>query len=257
MIAPSRRHGSGDRRARRRPAAAAGPGRRPAPVGPSTSRSPRPPARTGSRWPAGTGDPGAAAAATIARASGCSESALGGRGEREDVIGRPGSAGRATAVTVGSPLVRVPVLSNSTVSTVRMLSSASRSLTSTPPRAARSVAIETTSGIARPRACGQAITSTVIVRTTASSGMPSSGPDDRGEHAGAESEPEQPAAARSAIRCAREVEFCASVDQALDAGQGGVVADGGDLDPQPGVGGDGAGHHLVADGRGGRVGTRR
>src|SRR5699024_9976005 len=40
--------------------------------------------------------------------------------------------------------------------------------------AARSVAMETTSGIARPRAWGQAMTRTVIVRTTAEAGMPSS-----------------------------------------------------------------------------------
>ena len=37
-------------------------------------------------------------------------------------------------------------------------------------RAARSVAMATTSGMAKPRACGQAMTRTVMVRTTASSG---------------------------------------------------------------------------------------
>ena len=55
----------------------------------------------------------------------------------------PVDAGRwRRVVTAGSPLVRVPVLSNSTVSTVRIRSSAARSLTSTPPRAARSVEMD-------------------------------------------------------------------------------------------------------------------
>src|SRR5699024_7255140 len=63
--------------------------------------------------------------------------------------------------------------SNSTESTVRIDSSAKRSLTNTPPRAARSVAIDTTKGIAKPSAWGQAMTSTVMVRTTAASGIPS------------------------------------------------------------------------------------
>ena len=55
---------------------------------------------------------------------------------------------------------------------MRMVSRVSRSVMRTPPRAARSVAIDTTSGIARPSACGQAMTRTVIVRTTADSGIP-------------------------------------------------------------------------------------
>ena len=147
---------------------------------------------------------------------------------------------------VGWPLVRVPVLSNRTVVTVRIDSSASRSLTSTPPRAARSVAMETTSGMARPRACGQAITSTVMVRTTAWSGSPSSVHTMAVITPASSANQNSHAAARSAIRCAREEEFCASADQSLDAGQRGVVADGGDLDPQAGVGGHGAGDHRVA-----------
>ena len=79
-----------------------------------------------------------------------------------------------TPVTWCRPWVNVPVLSKSTTSTVRMRSSASRSLTSTPDLAARSVEIAITSGIAKPSACGQAMTSTVTVRTTASSTLPSS-----------------------------------------------------------------------------------
>ena len=111
---------------------------------------------------------------------------------------------------VGWPLVRVPVLSNRTVVTVRMDSSASRSLTSTPPRAARSVAMETTSGMARPRAWGQAITSTVMVRTTAWSGSPSSVHTMAVITPASSANQNSHAAARSAIRCALEEEFCAS-----------------------------------------------
>ena len=84
----------------------------------------------------------------------------------------------ATPVTTCAPLVSVPVLSNSTVSIVRIRSRARRSLTRIPSRAATAVDSEITSGIASPRACGQAITSTVTVRTMASSTSPSSRPHD-------------------------------------------------------------------------------
>ena len=57
---------------------------------------------------------------------------------------------------------------------MRIRSSASRSLTRIPARAAIAVEIAITSGMASPSACGQAITSTVTVRSTASSGSPSS-----------------------------------------------------------------------------------
>jgi hypothetical protein len=55
-----------------------------------------------------------------------------------------------------------------------MRSSASRFSTSNPARAARSVEMAITSGIARPSACGQAMTRTVTVRVTASPTPPSS-----------------------------------------------------------------------------------
>ncbi len=62
----------------------------------------------------------------------------------------------------------VPVLSNSTASTVRIRSSARRSLTRIPARAATPVEIAITNGIASPSACGHEITSTVTARSTAS-----------------------------------------------------------------------------------------
>ena len=112
-------------------------------------------------------------------------------------------------------MVRVPVLSNTTVSIVRMLSRASRSFTSTPAFAARSVAIDTTRGMARPSACGQAITSTVMVRTTASSVRPMSTQTIAVMTAEPSANQNSQAAARSAMRCAREVEFCASATSLL------------------------------------------
>ena len=73
----------------------------------------------------------------------------------------------ATSCTVGRPSVRVPVLSNSTASTVRMRSRASRSFTRMPLRADIAVDRAITSGIARPSAWGHAITSTVTVLSIA------------------------------------------------------------------------------------------
>lgn len=65
--------------------------------------------------------------------------------------------------TTWRPSVRVPVLSNNTAVIVRIRSSASRSFTRIPLLAATAVESEITSGIASPRACGQAITNTVTV----------------------------------------------------------------------------------------------
>ena len=110
------------------------------------------------------------ASSTIARASGCSLSASADAASARIASSSPGSA--TTSRTAGVPLVNVPVLSNNTVSTVRIRSSASRSFTRMPARAATVVEIAITSGIARPSAWGQAITRTVIVRSRAWSGSP-------------------------------------------------------------------------------------
>jgi hypothetical protein len=67
-----------------------------------------------------------------------------------------------TSVTPCSPLVRVPVLSNSTQSNLRAASSAKTSYEQVNRFFADSaVEIDTTSGIANPSACGQAIIRTV------------------------------------------------------------------------------------------------
>ena len=58
---------------------------------------------------------------------------LDGAGEAQH-LGLVGAVAAATPVTTCSPLVSVPVLSNSTASMVRIRSRASRSLTRMPPR---------------------------------------------------------------------------------------------------------------------------
>ncbi len=98
-------------------------------------------------------------------------------------------------------------MSNTTVVIVRIRSRALRSLIRTPARADLSVEMATTSGIARPRACGQAINRTAITRTTAWSGWPSSVHTTPVIAAAASANQNSHAAARSASSCARDVEF--------------------------------------------------
>jgi hypothetical protein len=106
------------------------------------------------------------AALTMARASGCSLSDSTPPAKRSTWSSVNPSAA-ATQVTTWAPRVRVPVLSNSTASIVRIRFRASRSLTRIPALADTAVDREITRGIAKPRAWGQAMTSTVTVRTTA------------------------------------------------------------------------------------------
>ena len=108
----------------------------------------------------------------MARARGCSDSDSTAAANESRLSSSPSTAW--TPVTRWLAFVSVPVLSNSTRSMTRTCSRASLSLTRIPLRAASPVEIETTKGMASPRACGQAITSTDTVRTTASSGLPAS-----------------------------------------------------------------------------------
>ena len=180
----------------------------------------------------------------MARASGMFGVRLGRGGQREHSVDRPAAA--ATAVDSGLAPGQGAGLVEQHGIDVRMLSNASRSLTSTPPRAARSVAMDTTSGMARPSACGQAMTSTVIVRMTASSGLPTTDHTTAVTAADPSANQNSQAAARSASRWARDDEFCASLTNRWMPGQRGVRADGGDLDPESGISRDGARHDRVA-----------
>src|ERR1700733_12363071 len=72
-----------------------------------------------------------------------------------------------TAVRLGLPSVKVPVLSTTSVSTRSISSIASALRTSTPSRAPRPVPTMIDIGVARPSAQGQAINSTEIAATSA------------------------------------------------------------------------------------------
>ena len=72
-----------------------------------------------------------------------------------------------TSNTLNSPVVNVPVLSNTITSALVVNSKASLFLTSNPRLAPKLVLRDTTKGIARPKACGQAITNVVTVKITA------------------------------------------------------------------------------------------
>jgi hypothetical protein len=91
--------------------------------------------------------PRSRAAAAMALARGCSLSASTAPASRSSP---PVPSTAATPLTRGSPLVRVPVLSNSTASTTRIRSRASRSLIRMPLRAANPVEMVMTSGMASP-----------------------------------------------------------------------------------------------------------
>src|SRR5690554_8211774 len=66
--------------------------------------------------------------------------------------------------TLHSPVVHVPVLSRITISTSVVKLYACLSLINNPLLAAIDVLLETTKGIARPNACGHAITSVVTAK---------------------------------------------------------------------------------------------
>ena len=122
--------------------------------------------------------PRAWAPARIASASGCSEprsrEAANDRtsassmapSEAADVLLKAASVA-ITSVSSGFPSVKVPVLSTIRTSTFASLSSAAASRTSTPAWAPRPVETMIDMGVARPRAHGQAMTSTLTATTTA------------------------------------------------------------------------------------------
>ena len=101
------------------------------------------------------------------------------------------------------------------------------------------------------------MTSTVMVRIDGLVRAAEQRPHDAVMHGGAEREPEQPAGGPVGEPLRPRRRGLRLGDQPLDAGQRGVVADGGDPHPQRGVGGDGAGDDVVAGARGGPAGTRR
>ena len=106
--------------------------------------------------------------------------------------------------------------------------------------------METTSGIARPSACGQAITSTVMVRTTASSGLPTMPQTTAVMTAAPNANQNSQPAAVSASRCARDEEFCASVTNRWMPASAVSSPTAVTLTRRPRIGRDGAGDDVVA-----------
>src|SRR5918992_940940 len=148
---------------------------------------------------------------TIASASGCSELRSTAATSRSSSASVTPSA-QTTSVTSGSPLVRVPVLSSTTVSIRAAVSMAMACLNRIPRWAPSPVPIMIAVGVASPRASGQAITTTVMANSSASV----RGRSVRSAHAAKVRPPPTRAtstsqnAARSARRCPGALEFWAS-----------------------------------------------
>ena len=110
--------------------------------------------------------PRSAAPATIAVASGCSEARSTAATKVSSSASENPSAG-STSVRAGAPLVIVPVLSSTTVSSLWAVSSASASRIRMPAVAPLPVATVIDSGVASPNAQGQAMISTDTAATSA------------------------------------------------------------------------------------------
>ena len=123
-----------------------------------------------------------------------------------------------------------------------------------PALAETAVDSEITSGIARPRACGQAMTSTVTVLTTASSTSPSDCPRHERDDGSGDRDVEQQGGEAVGERLGPAVAGLGVGDEALDAGQRGVVADCFDAHPHRRVGRHRAGDDAVARALGHRPG---
>ena len=184
---------------------------------------------TATRWPSTVGD-GAVAGRRSRSRSARSASSAAVVGVADDRLGqrvlglaldRGGQRAAArsssmpsatTSVTSGSPLVRVPVLSITTVSIRAEVSSAVAFLNSTPRWAPSPVPTMIAVGVARPRASGQVMTTTVIANSIAVGDRPAptSEPGQRrcaAPPTSATSTSQN--AARSASRCPGALEFCA------------------------------------------------
>ena len=185
----------------------------------------------------------------MARASGCSLSASTAAASASSRSSPSPASTAATPVTAGWPLVSVPVLSNSTASTVRIRSSASRSLTRMPARAA------TLGGDRDHQRDGQpervragddqhghrALDRLVRARRAAIQTTNVITPGGRGE---VEQQRRGPVGQR--LRAGPATPAPAATSRWMPASAV-SLADRVDPDPQRGVGGDRAGHHPVPD----------
>ena len=129
---------------------------------PSTPR----PSRLRNASTAGSGPCSARAALAMARAIGCSE-ALFQRTHEPQHLAAVDAVGDATSTSAILPVVTVPVLSSTIVSTLRVDSSTSGPLMSRPSCAPRPVPTMSAVGVASPSAHGQAMISTATAAVNA------------------------------------------------------------------------------------------
>ena len=140
---------------------------------PSSSTSPWTPSPSMLANPvtAGSAPTCAAAPAATARAIGCSEAFSSAPASRR-TVSRSSPSAVITSSNVIWPVVTVPVLSSTIVSTFRVLSSTSGPLIRMPSCAPRPVPTSSAIGVARPRAQGQATISTATAAVKAADTEP-------------------------------------------------------------------------------------
>ena len=164
------------------------------------------------------------------------------------VLGRLAGRRRRPSTSAIRPVVTVPVLSSTTVSTRRVDSSTSGPLIRMPSCAPRPVPTSSAVGVARPSAHGQAMISTATAAVNAAVGA---------ARRRAASRPAWPATStittgtntadtRSASRCTCALPLCAVLDQPGHLRELGVGADPGGAHHQPAAGVDGRADHRVA-----------
>ena len=111
--------------------------------------------------------PAARAPAAMARAIGCSEASSSDAGEPQQLVAVDAGGRRRRRRAPSCPVVTVPVLSSTIVSTRRVDSSTSGPLMRMPSWAPRPVPTMIAVGVARPRAHGQAMISTATAAVNA------------------------------------------------------------------------------------------
>ncbi len=205
------------------------------------------------------------AAAAIAAPIGCSEACSTAPAQAQHRRRRSRLGRDARRPRVIRPVVTVPVLSSTMVSTRRVDSSTSGPLIRMPSWAPRPVPTSSAVGVARPSAHGQAMISTATAAVNArrcrcAGGQPArraSPPTGRSRRA------RTPPDTRSARRCTAALPVCASVDQPGHLRQLGVGADAGRAHDQAAAGVDRgaddgvAGADLDRDRLAGEHATRR
>ena len=202
------------------------------------------------------------APAAMARAIGCSDASSSAPASRSTLVAWSSPVGGTTSTSAIAPVVTVPVLSSTIVSTRRVDSSTSGPLMRMPSWAPRPVPTMSAVGVARPRAHGQAMISTATAAVNA----------DGGRLAGAEPEPERGDGegdddrhehGRDPVGEAlhRRLAGLGVLDEPGDLGQLGVGADPGGPHDEPAAGVDGGtgdgvagadldGHRLAGEQRG-------